>query len=288
MRKAVELNVELRLGACVFQIAVQCDFLESCLSQNPYRHSHPKFEIHYVTGADCTFVVEGRKQVCQRGELLIVPPHLEHVAATPAGTDGAGTVSFVFTIEAPESGPAGPVGDAFLGLARERVVRDQFGGLTRIHSIQRELQLRERAYYEKISGEFSALLADLARALSAATGCDTTPTHLGEENRAEQIEEYIAAHYREPGCSCRNLAELLHIGERQLHRICVQSYGKPFRQLLLQARMEIAEHLLKTTAMRVRQVAEYLGYDSVSAFSVTYKKYFGTPPGKCRREDILE
>lgn len=55
-------------------------------------------------------------------------------------------------------------------------------------------------------------------------------------------------------------------------------------QYFLKRKMQIAQKLLSDTALPVKEVAEQLGYTDAHYFSGLFKKEFGMPPGKYRRE----
>lgn len=81
-----------------------------------------------------------------------------------------------------------------------------------------------------------------------------------------------------PDCSCEALARELGLFIRQVHRVCLQAFGQPFRQLLTGMRMQIAARRLHTTDTPIGTLAEALGYASTASFSAAYKRYFGKPP----------
>lgn len=56
----------------------------------------------------------------------------------------------------------------------------------------------------------------------------------------------------------------------------------PFN-LLLATRMEKAKAMLTCSNMDIASIADEIGYDNKHSFSKAFKKYFGYPPGKCRR-----
>ena len=125
-----------------------------------------------------------------------------------------------------------------------------------------------------------ALLADLAR----RCGSQNNPAEPEqEENRAEIIEAYLAHHKFDPHCSCSALAKEMHLSTRQVHRLCLQYFNAPFRELLTDMRMEIAAHRLRTTDVPVSVLATQIGYASIESFSAAYKRHFGKAPSQERQ-----
>jgi len=265
---AVELSVQLLLADCRVKVILPRDFYHNCVTKDPYPHSHPKFELHYILRGSSTLVTTQTSLPCDQGHFLLVPGHCVH-RMLPRDSNTQ-TLSLLFSLEM-------ETGAAFAPLLRSEplVICDIFGGEQRLLRIQQELTERRAAFAEKIQGELTALLADLARATGESHAAVKVTQ---EENRAEQIEAYLAGHSLDPECSCENLARELGLSTRQVHRVCLQSFGQPFRKLLAGIRMEIAAYRLRTTDTSIAALAEELGYASTASFSAAYKRHFGKPP----------
>lgn len=59
-------------------------------------------------------------------------------------------------------------------------------------------------------------------------------------------------------------------------------------QHLLKKRMGYAVHLLQTTNCKENDIAIQCGYESLSGFITTFRKYFGLRPGELRKHFILK
>lgn len=265
---AVAFSAQLQLSGCRANLILSRDFFHNCLSKDPYPHSHPKYELHYILAGGTTLITEQGSLSCAQGDFLLVPGRCVHrLEPTDAQTQ---TLVLLFSLEGEPGAALEP-----LAIHAPVRIRDTFGGGQRLLLIRQELVGCRWAYRDKIRAELTALLSDLARARGEhGTGADAVQ----EENRAEQIEAYLATHGLEPDCSCEALARELGLSTRQVHRVCLQAFGQPFRQLLTQMRMQIAAHRLRTTDARISELAEALGYASTASFSAAYKRHFGKPP----------
>lgn len=101
------------------------------------------------------------------------------------------------------------------------------------------------------------------------------------ENRTCIIDRYFQRNYAKQ-ISEDDLAEVLHISRRQLVRILKDSYGKGFRERLLEIWMEQAAWLIKTTGQKTGEIAEKVGYGSEASFYRAFKAYFRLTPAKYR------
>jgi len=78
------------------------------------------------------------------------------------------------------------------------------------------------------------------------------------------------------------LARQLHLSRRQLNRILVASYGMCFREKLLRSKMDRAAFLLRKTEKSISEIAEDVGYLSITAFFKAFKARHGVSPKRYR------
>jgi len=270
----VELNVSIPCGRGAIDITLSNTFLVNCIAARPFLHSHSKYELHFVSGRDCVFIVDGREVPVADGQILLICPQKEHSRLHRPEDSGCHISVFSFAL----SGTPDSLAAVFSACDTCAVLTDSFGGKARVRRIQEEVRTQAPFFYEKICGEFSALLSDLARALGLEKQPAPLPLRDVDHNRTEIIENYIFNQYGSPDCSSRELALQLFLTERQLYRVMIANYGRSFREMLLQTRMERADFALKHTDSTVAAVAEQVGYGSVSAFTLAYRKYYGRKP----------
>ena len=79
------------------------------------------------------------------------------------------------------------------------------------------------------------------------------------------------------------LAQRLGVSCRQLDRILKKSYGKSFREMQTESRMEIACDLLGSSNKTVQEISECMGYSTPSNFVVAFKRFVGMTPTEYRK-----
>lgn len=102
-------------------------------------------------------------------------------------------------------------------------------------------------------------------------------------NRKETIREYLLRH----ACGRVSLAGLsrhLGISSSRTSHLCLKLLGTPFQQLVLNVRMKQAAQLLSGTNEPVKGIAEKSGFSNVYYFSRMFRKFYGIPPARFRRE----
>ena len=86
------------------------------------------------------------------------------------------------------------------------------------------------------------------------------------------IFEFFSMNYALDVHLC-DLAEFLHLSERQAERLVHEHTGHCFRDELAKTRVRIATQLMQTTKMSLSEVAEYTGYRSYAGLWKAMKKY---------------
>ena len=270
----VDLNISLPCGKSTIDITLSNTFLTNCIASQPFMHSHSKYELHFVSGADCIFVIDGAQVPVADGQILLICPAVAH-SRLHRSEDVLSHISvFSFAL----TGQPDPLAAAFCACKTYAVLTDTFGGKARVRRIQEEVRLQAPYFYEKICGEFYSLLSDLARALRLNRQPAPLPLRNVDQNRTEIIESYIFNQYGSPTCSSKELAQQLFLTERQLYRVMMANYGCSFREMLLRTRMERADFALKYTSNTIAVIAEQVGYGSAPAFTLAYRKYYGRKP----------
>ena len=97
---------------------------------------------------------------------------------------------------------------------------------------------------------------------------------------AEDIRQ-IVMHSEDQVPSMEEIAELLHMSPRNLHRR-LQAEGTSFKNILSGFRKTLAHEYLCNSDMPIKNVAELLGYSDVSNFHRAFHKWFGEPPAAYR------
>ncbi|WP_336366479.1 AraC family transcriptional regulator [Marinobacter sp. C2H3] len=83
--------------------------------------------------------------------------------------------------------------------------------------------------------------------------------------------------------SAAELASVAHLSVRQLNALFREQLGVTPHQYLTERRMARARQMLEQTGASLQQVADAVGYQSMSTFSDRFRRHFGHPPGHFRR-----
>lgn len=79
------------------------------------------------------------------------------------------------------------------------------------------------------------------------------------------------------------LAKLAHVSAEHLRRLCLRDCGRSPMEQVTHLRMRRAGILLRSSSATLESIAEQVGYGSLYAFSVAFKRWSGVSPGRYRR-----
>jgi AraC-like DNA-binding protein len=119
------------------------------------------------------------------------------------------------------------------------------------------------------------LIEEIARTLSQA------PRSPVGNDIVRRAQELIESHgNRQP--SLRDLARLSNCSVSTLRRQFQQTLGMPPYEWMLQTRIRRARRLLITTTLRIKEIAEQIGFDDPFQFSRTFRQRIGSSPRQFR------
>lgn len=95
------------------------------------------------------------------------------------------------------------------------------------------------------------------------------------------IKEIIEQRYHED-ISVSKIAEEIYLTPNYISMIFKHEMNETITEYIIKVRMEQAKHLLKTTDLKILEVAREVGYEDPHYFSKAFKKYSGTHPQKYR------
>ncbi|MGL4347585.1 MAG: helix-turn-helix transcriptional regulator, partial [Chitinophagaceae bacterium] len=104
-----------------------------------------------------------------------------------------------------------------------------------------------------------------------------------ELEKIEATKIYILQHL-EQNITIPIIAKAVGTNECYLKKGFKAIVGKTIFEFLQENRMQKAQHLLKNTNKKLLEVAEMVGYASISSFSQAFKFYFGVSPRTISKE----
>jgi signal transduction histidine kinase/DNA-binding response OmpR family regulator len=117
--------------------------------------------------------------------------------------------------------------------------------------------------------------------IKAELAASLTPefiTDKSERSFADKMRNEILQNLTNPGFNIDVLAEAMALSRRSLSRKCQQECQQSAGQFITEVRMQIALKLLNENRLNISEIAYGTGYESLSYFSRTFKKFYGKSP----------
>ena len=263
----------LELDDALMQVRISKNIQSQRYNWDTYRHCNAEYELHILLDGSMSVEIEGNNVLFEKGEGIVIPPGRYHAPIANQSEIEHFAVSFIVT-----------GGKLALELSEKIHHYKHFNISEQMAKICPEIysEYENAGLYcnEKIKALLSDLMISVLRILDLDKQNATT-FFSTEPERAEIIDSFFGLQLE-----CikgeKQLAEQLHVSERQLSRIIQQLYNMSFRQKMMQTRMERSAWLLKTTSKKINEIAQDVGYNSDAAFYLAFKKYFGTTPQQYR------
>jgi AraC-like DNA-binding protein len=102
-----------------------------------------------------------------------------------------------------------------------------------------------------------------------------------EQSMKRAVSRVLRARVIFPNPSLEEIANELSMQPRTLNRR-LQAEGTTFRELISEARFEVACRLLKVTSMQMGDIARALGYANAAGFSHAFQRWSGAAPSEWR------
>jgi PAS domain S-box-containing protein len=93
----------------------------------------------------------------------------------------------------------------------------------------------------------------------------------------DRAVNYIREHFRQ-GVTVTELAEIVHLSPRQLHRKFVETFGSSPQAFIMKLRIQAACEALQHEGSQISEVSAALGFCDQSSFTQQFHKHMGLTP----------
>ena len=257
-------------------------------------HRHNYVEMMIVLSGSITHEIDGEVLTLAKGELLLMNKHVSH-SVLRSGKDDIG-VNIIMSDRFIDGVTAELAGTVFSSLIKENGKADgapiylafRYGGRKYIENAIENLlfELTEKGEDVGImTGTVSLLLrylslenSELLRAMNVISSKD--------ESRRIEILSYVKSSYRT--ASLGELGEKLYLSVPYLSKITKELFGKSFKELVVDERMERALAAFQNTSLSVGDIIRSVGYENESYFHREFKKRYGTTPLAVRKNKAVD
>lgn len=248
-----------------------------------FRHRHVTFELHYLFDGNCSFRIGDRFLDLGKGQVILIGPNVYH--SLKARSDELSKMCMsLHLLPAPEE-TASPeeqdLEERFLGL--EAVVLDGQSAHELLSAFNRNLDQETWGLFdiEEQKAHFKLLILWLARHLRKQERASSAPGP-AIIDQASFIAQFFNLNFHLPN-GAQVLADRLHISRRHLERKLKEQFGKNFRQMQQEIRLEVAMDMLITTDETIAEIADRVGFSNTASFCTFIKNTTSMTPSQLRR-----
>ena len=250
-------------------------------------HSHNFFEITYVLKGSCTFLFEGESATLSVGDLCIVSPRSGHSLPLEPDCLALSVVVRKSTFDRLFANllTQKDLVSLFFRNSLYETKRANYILLKTGNDPMTYFTIQQLTYESNLVDSYandcsvSLLNLFLARALRAASAAITLYHYEGYSERDFDfalVLQYIQQNYRTVTLS--SLSRTFHFSETYLSKLIHKNLNQSFTEILRSLKMNHGMEYLMHTPMKVSEIADAVGYDSVDHFSRTFRKVYGLPP----------
>ena len=236
-------------------------------------HTHHFTELFFVVNGEGNFLFRDEKYHIRTGDLVIIPPYMEHTEQSIKNTP---LEYYVIGVEGISFQPADEETcvQVFCNFSNKSLISDLFA--------QMLYEVRNPSYgSDKICQDLLEILILRIVRYQHVIPVPITSTYMTKE--CARIKEYLDINYSEP-ITLDTLTELTHMNKYYMAHSFAKYTGQSPIQYLNQRRMEAACTLLKDTDHSISSISSAVGFSSQSYFTQAFRKKYGMTPIKYRQE----
>ncbi|UKS24288.1 helix-turn-helix domain-containing protein [Paenibacillus sp. HWE-109] len=254
--------------------------VDECLLENqPHKHSF--FEVCYILGGEGEYTDADQHFALQAGTLFCSRPGIQHQIRTQLGLS---IVFVAFELDDSQSNEA--MGEAYRHLMDHAEVCIHEGNDHPTALLWKSLLLRNDRNSLPSSAVSSTAYALLISFLSLF-GREYRIPFIARKNTSMLLQRaklYIRDNLSQP-LHLGHVANYLNVSERHLSRLFSAGIHETYTDFIRSERVRQAAHLLLTSELSIKEIAERTGFSSVHYFSRTFMEEKKLPPGKFRHQE---
>ena len=237
----------------------------------PHTHSHT--ELFFIVSGKGQFLIQDQVFPVGINNLVIINPNVLH---TEDSLNAQPLEYIVLGIDGIE-------------LANDENSNGQFSILDHMESVEisgclrnilREMEQKNTGYEDVCQAYMEILIIRLMR--STTLSVPSEPQISSGNRQCAAVRRYIDLHFKEP-LTLEQLAEESHMNKYYLSHAFKREYGTSPINYMISRRIEESKYLLAETDLSMTQIAQLLGFSSLSYFSQVFRRTQSVSPLEYRQ-----
>ena len=236
-------------------------------------HTHNHTELFYIVGGKGQFLIEDQVFPVDVNNLVIINPNVTH---TEDSLNAQPLEYIVLGIDGIELATSANSNGQFC-------ILDHFESAeisSCLRNILREMEQKNTGYEDVCQAFMEILIIRLMRSTSLAVPPE--PQVITGNRQCTSVKRYIDLHFKE-ALTLEQLAEDAHMSKYYLSHAFKREYGISPINYMISRRIEESKYLLTETDLSMSQIAQLLGFSSLSYFSQVFHRTQGVSPKEYRQ-----
>lgn len=235
-------------------------------------HTHNHMELFYIVGGKGQFLIEDQIYPVNTSQLVIINPNVLH---TEVSLNAQPLEYIVLGVDGIELAISDSDNGQFCVLNPSESVEIS----SCLRNILREMELKSTGYEDVCQAFMEILIIRLMRTIELSAPAESNV--LTANRQCAAIRRYIDLHFKE-SLSLDQLAEESHMNKYYLSHAFKRQYGISPINYMITRRLEESKYLLAETDLSMSQIAQLLGFSSLSYFSQLFRKTQAITPREYR------
>ena len=236
-------------------------------------HTHNHMELFFIIGGKGQFLIEEHLHPVDVNNLVIINPNVVHTEVSL----NAQPLEYIV------------LGVAGIQLATRDTSNGQFSILDHFESaeisgclrnILREMEQKNTGYEDVCQAYMEILIIRLMR--STALSVPSESQAVSTNRQCAAVRRYIDLHFKET-LTLEQLANEGHMNKFYLSHAFKREYGVSPINYMISKRIEESKYLLSETDLSMSQIAQLLGFSSLSYFSQVFHRTQAISPKEYRQ-----
>lgn len=236
-------------------------------------HTHNHMELFYIVGGKGQFLIEDQLYPVNASNLVVINPNVTH---TEVSLNAQPLEYIVLGVEG-------------IALSTSENANGQFNILDHFESaeisgclrnILREMEQKNTGYEDVCQAYMEILIIRLMRNTDLAVSAE--PQAISANRQCAAVRRYIDLHFKE-ALTLEALAEEAHMNKYYLSHAFKREYGVSPIHYMIGRRIEESKYLLAETDLSMSQIAQLLGFSSLSYFSQVFRRTQSLSPMEYRQ-----
>lgn len=236
-------------------------------------HTHKHTEVFFIVSGKGKFLIQDQVFPVDANNLVIINPNVPHTEASMS----AQPLEYIV------------LGIGGIELSANANFNGQFCILDHVESVDissclrnilREMEMKNTGYEDICQAYMEILIIRLMRNIALA---EQVEPHVMHSNRqCAAVKRYIDIHFKE-SLTLEQLSTEAHMNKYYLSHAFKREYGISPINYLISRRIDESKYLLTETDLSLSQIAQLLGFSSLSYFSQVFRKANGCSPMEFRQ-----